>query len=59
MDKYHDAILDRRLEKAIINLKNHKFDVSVCNTKEEVIPLLSNLIEKGSSAAVGGFNDIE
>jgi len=54
MDKHHDAILDRRLEKAIINLKNHKFDVSVCNSKDEVIPLLTSLIEKGSSAAVGG-----
>ncbi|HET6785158.1 MAG TPA: lactate utilization protein [Erysipelotrichaceae bacterium] len=54
MDKNSVQIIERRLERAIINLRNHKFDVSVCDTKEDVNPLLEKLIEKGSTAAVGG-----
>lgn len=54
MDKHHDAILNKRLERAITNLKNHNFEVSVLENKEEVNPFLESIIEKGSTAAVGG-----
>ncbi len=54
MDKHHDQILNKRLERAIINFKSHNFEVSVLDRKDEVNILLEKLIEKGSSAAVGG-----
>lgn len=54
MDKNSEQIIERRLERAIINLRNHKFDVSVCETKEDVNPLLEKLIEQNSTTAVGG-----
>jgi len=54
MDKNSKQIIEKRLERAIVNLKNHKFEVSVCETKEEVNSLLEMLIEKDSTVAVGG-----
>lgn len=54
MDKNTVQIIEKRLERAITNLKNHKFDVSVCEKKEDVNPLLEKLIERNSTSAVGG-----
>lgn len=54
MDKHHDAIINRRLERTVTNLINHNFEVTVLERKEDVNPFLEKLIEKGSTAAVGG-----
>lgn len=54
MDKHHDAIINKRLERAVTNLINHNFEVTVLERKEDVNPFLEQLIEKGSTAAVGG-----
>jgi hypothetical protein len=54
MDKHHVAIINRRLERTVTNLINHNFEVTVLERKEDVNPFLEKLIEKGSTAAVGG-----
>ncbi len=54
MDKHYNAIIEKRLERAVTNLINHNFEVTVLERKEEVNPFLERLIEKGSTAAVGG-----
>lgn len=54
MDKHQNQILDVRLERTITNLKNHNFEVSVIEKREHVNQFLESIIEKGSTAAVGG-----
>lgn len=38
MDKHHDAIINKRLERAVTNLINHNFEVTVLERKEDVNP---------------------
>lgn len=54
MDKHYHQIINKRLDRTVSNLKNRNFEVTVLEKKEDVNPFLESIIEKGSSAAVGG-----
>lgn len=54
MDKHYYQIINKRLDRTVSNLMNRNFEVSVLEKKEDVNPFLESIIEKGSSAAVGG-----
>lgn len=54
MEQNHRAIMERKIEKAIKNLKLHQFETSVLDKKEDVIGFLETVIIPGTKVAVGG-----
>jgi len=54
MEKNHDLIMEKKIERALKSLKLHQFETTVLDKKEEVIGFLRESITAGAKVAVGG-----
>ena len=54
MDENLRAILEKKIDRTMANLKNNKMDAYYVKTAEEVVPLVQELCAEGETITVGG-----
>lgn len=54
MEKFLNAVLDKRIEKTMANLEKNNFAVYRARTREEIADIVSSLVPSGAEVGFGG-----